>query len=78
MVMHTLAAAQLSPAGLTTQVGFIRPAHLKCPKSGKPDFGRSIILRKKLSAKKMDCRVKPGNDGERPQFKTIYMIHTNS
>jgi hypothetical protein len=29
-------------------------------------------------AKKMDCRVKPGNDGERPQFKTIYMIHTNS
>src|ERR687888_13607 len=37
-----------SPAGLTTQVGFIRLAHLKCPKSGKPDFGWSIILRKKL------------------------------
>jgi len=23
----------------------------------------SIILRKKLFAKRMDCRVKPGNDG---------------
>ena len=77
MVMHTLAAAQLSPAGLTTQVGFIRPAHLKCPKSGKPDFGWSVFFAGSV-AKKMDCRVKPGNDGERPQFKTIYMIHTNS
>ena len=33
-----------SPAGLTTQVGFIRLAHLKCPKSGKPDFGWSILF----------------------------------
>jgi hypothetical protein len=73
MVMYTLAAAQPSPAGLTTQVGFIRLAHLKRPKSGKPDFGWSIILRKKLSAKKMDCRVKPGNDGEGPQIKSIVM-----
>src|SRR5260370_8468314 len=37
-----------SPAGLTTQVGFIRLAHLKCPKSGRPDFGWSISLRKSL------------------------------
>src|SRR5262249_62139131 len=39
---------QTSPAGLTTQVGFIRLAHGKCPKSGKPDFGGSIIVRKKI------------------------------
>jgi hypothetical protein len=52
-----------SPAGLTTQVGFIRLAHLKRPKSGKPDFGWSIVLRKTFFAKRMDCRVKPGNDG---------------
>src|SRR2546425_9902940 len=35
-----------SPPGLTTQVGFTRLAHLKRPKSGRPDFGWSIILRK--------------------------------
>jgi hypothetical protein len=39
-------ASVASPAGLTTQVGFIRLAHLKCPKSGKPDFGWSIIFAK--------------------------------
>src|SRR5262249_15037843 len=33
-----------SPAGLTTQVGFIRLAHLIIPKSGKPDFGWSILF----------------------------------
>jgi hypothetical protein len=33
-----------SPAGLTTQVGFIRLAHLERPKSGKPDFGWSILF----------------------------------
>jgi hypothetical protein len=48
---------------LTSHVGFIRLAHLKCPKSGKPDFGWSIVLRKMICAKGMDCRVKPGNDG---------------
>jgi hypothetical protein len=42
-----------SPAGLTTQVGFIRLAHLKCPKSGKPDFGWSIVFAK-LFSKRMD------------------------
>jgi hypothetical protein len=35
----------------------------KRPKSDKPDFGWSIFLRKNAFAKKMDCRVKPGNDG---------------
>ena len=59
---------------MTTQVGFIRLAHLKRPKSGKPDFGWSIILRKNFFAKRMDCRgisaftrvfrrAMPGNDG---------------
>jgi hypothetical protein len=33
-----------SPAGLTTQVGFTRLAHLKRPKSGVPDFGWSILF----------------------------------
>src|SRR5258708_36715406 len=37
-------ATDASPAGLTTQVGFIRLAHLKRPKSGKPDFGWSIFF----------------------------------
>ena len=46
----------MSPAGLTTQVGFIRLAHLECPKSGKPDFGWSIIFAT-IFTKKMDCRV---------------------
>src|SRR5262249_47391801 len=47
--------AHVSPAGLTPQVGFIRLAHLKRPKSDKPDFGWSIFLRKNAFAKKMDC-----------------------
>src|SRR5215813_15158904 len=46
----------VSPAGLTTQVGFIRLAHSKRPNSGKPEFGRSIVLRKTFFAKRMDCR----------------------
>ena len=54
--------AHASPAGLTTQVGFPRLAHLKRPKSGRPDFGWSIILGKNIFPKRMDCRVKPGND----------------
>jgi hypothetical protein len=33
------------------QVGFIRLAHLKCPKSGKPDFGWSIFFARTLFAK---------------------------
>jgi hypothetical protein len=33
-----------SPAGLTTQVGFTRLAHLKRPNSGVPDFGWSILF----------------------------------
>src|SRR6516165_4205975 len=33
-----------SPAGLTKQVGFIRLAHLKYPKSGKPDSGWSTFF----------------------------------
>ena len=32
--------------GLTTQVGFIRLAFLRCPKSGQPDFGWSIFFAK--------------------------------
>src|SRR5438046_6373001 len=35
----------------------------KCSKSGKPDFGWSIVFRKKFFRTMMDCRVKPGNDG---------------
>jgi len=33
------------------------------PKSGGPDFGAVHPLRKMCFAKRMDCRVKPGNDG---------------
>jgi hypothetical protein len=40
---------------------------LNAPKLGKPDFGWSIALRKKLFAKEMDGRVKPGHDGLRRQ-----------
>src|SRR5262249_14573467 len=47
--------SHVSPAGLTMQVGFIRLAHLKCPKSGKPDFGWSICFARRLVAKWMDC-----------------------
>src|SRR5262249_6014853 len=66
-----------SPAGLTTQAGFIRVAQLKCPKSGKPDFGWSIFFANKARfSKAMDCRdisaftrvfrrAMPGNDGTR-------------
>jgi hypothetical protein len=57
MGMHTPAASQLSPAGLTRG---------------------SIMLREKLFAKKMDCRVKPGNDGEGSRFKSIYMSSITS
>ena len=39
-------------------VSRIHPTYaLKVPNSGKPEFGWSIFFRKK-----MDCRVKPGND----------------
>jgi hypothetical protein len=34
---------------------------------------RVHLLRKKYFAKSMDCRVKPGNDGEGPRFTSIYM-----
>ena len=33
---------------------------------------RVYLLRKKHFAKRMDCRVKPGNDGEGPRSKSIY------
>jgi hypothetical protein len=52
----------VSPAGLTTQVGFIRLAHERNPNSGEPEFGGPSTS-KNIFAKKMDCRVKPGNDG---------------
>ena len=78
MLAHTLITQQMSPAGLTTQVGFIRLAHLKCPNSGRLELGWSINLRKKFFAKLMDCRVKPGNDGEGSRFKSIYMSHITS
>src|SRR5215831_3935022 len=45
-----------SPPGLTMQVGFIRLAHLKCPKSGKP-ISAVYLLRKN-----MDARVEPAHD----------------
>ena len=51
-----------SPAGLTTQVGFIRLAHERNPNSGEPEFGGPSPSQERF-AKKMDCRVKPGNDG---------------
>ena len=51
-----------SPAGLTTQVGFIRLAHERNPNSGEPEFGGPSASQEHF-AKKMDCRVKPGNDG---------------
>src|SRR3979490_621467 len=38
-----LAHPPASPAGLTTQVGFIRLGHLRCPNLGKPKFGWSIL-----------------------------------
>src|SRR5258707_9553327 len=44
--------------GSTPQVGFTRLAVLRTRTSGKPEF-RCIHL-----AKRMDCRVKPGNDRE--------------
>jgi len=39
---------------------------------------RVHLLRKKHFAKRMDCRVKPGNDGEGPRFTSIYMSHITS
>ena len=52
-----------SPAGLTTQVGFTRLAHSKCPTRAYPSSGGPSFFARSLFAKKMDCRVKPGNDG---------------
>ena len=39
-----IASSAEPPAGLTTQVGFIRLAHYRCPNSGKPEFGWSIFF----------------------------------
>src|SRR5258708_13780400 len=51
--------AWVSPAGLTTANRmFPICVHVNCQNSGTPEFWWSIIF-----AKKMDCRVKPGNDG---------------
>src|SRR5262249_39107093 len=52
-IMRILYSLRLSsPAGLITQVGFIRLAHSKRSNSGLPEFEWSIVLRKK-----MDCRA---------------------
>ena len=48
-----------SPAGLTTQVEFIRLANPNFGTQVKPEFRWSILL---LSTVQMDCRVKLGND----------------
>jgi hypothetical protein len=54
------------PAGLTTQVGFIRLAYLKRPKSGKPDFGWSIIFRKNFLRRRWMAGSSPAMTGARP------------
>src|SRR5713101_5469436 len=62
LVQRTFIAAVLSrfpnlpppsPAGLTTQVGFIRLAHLNLPKSGRPDFGWSIFFARRWIASEL-------------------------
>src|ERR1700756_633703 len=48
-------SAKSSPAGLTTQVGFIRLAYLKCPKSGEPISDGPRV--EAHFRKRMECRV---------------------
>jgi hypothetical protein len=56
-----LTRSRASPAGLTTQVGFIRLAHQRTPNSGEPEFGGPSPSQKRF-AKTMELQVKPGND----------------
>jgi len=62
-----IGAALAHSSGVTRGLDHASRIHPTCrfqvPKSGEPDFGAVHPLRKTRFAKKMDCRLKAGNDG---------------